>query len=149
MKNSISLQLRKLAVLMLVAVMAFTFTACSKEDSSGEVTDAADTAEGETSVVGEGEASFLFDVKFEDGTMNSYEVKTDATIVGEALVDAGLIEGEESEYGLYVKTVDGVTLDYDTDGAYWGFFIDGEMAATGVDQTELVEGATYSFEYAK
>ncbi len=48
MKNSVSLQLRRLAVLMLVAVMAFIFTACSKEDSSEEVTDTVDTAEGAT-----------------------------------------------------------------------------------------------------
>lgn len=142
------MNLGKLAVLMLVAVMAFTFTACSEKESDNNSADSADAQDG-ASVVGEGESSFLFDVKLEDGTVNSYEVKTDATIVGEALVEVGLIEGEDSEYGLYVKTVDGVTLDYDTDGAYWGFFVDGEMAAAGVDQTELVEGATYSFEYAK
>ncbi|MFI3237562.1 MAG: DUF4430 domain-containing protein [Lachnospiraceae bacterium] len=137
---------RKVLAMVFVATMVVSITACSKE----EVTEETNVVEAmERSVVGEGESTILFDVVFEDGTCNSYEVKTDAEIVGEGLLEAGLIEGEDSEYGLYVKTVDGVTLDYDKDAAYWGFFIDGEMAYTGVDQTELVEGTTYSFEYAK
>ena len=44
----------------------------------------------------------------------------------------GLIAGEDSDYGLYVKTVNGVTVDYDTDGKYWAFYVDGEYAATDV-----------------
>lgn len=54
-------------------------------------------------------------------------------------------EGEDSEYGLYVKTVNGVTVDYDQDGKYWAFYVDGEYAATGVDSTDITAGATYTF----
>ena len=57
----------------------------------------------------------------------------------------GLIAGEDSEYGLYVKTVNGVTVDYDQDGKYWAFYVDGEYAATGVDSTDITTGATYTF----
>ena len=57
----------------------------------------------------------------------------------------GLIAGEDSDYGLYVKTVNGVTVDYDTDGKYWAFYVDGEYAATGVDSTDITAGATYTF----
>ncbi|MFI3172299.1 MAG: DUF4430 domain-containing protein [Eubacteriales bacterium] len=100
-------------------------------------------------VLGEGTKSFFFDVIFEDGSVNSYEVHTEATTVGEALLDQELIEGEISQYGMYVKVVDGVTLDYDTDGAYWGFLVDGEMAIAGVDTTEIETGITYAFTYAQ
>ena len=65
--------------------------------------------------------------------------------VGAALLSLGLIAGEDSEYGLYVKTVNGVTVDYDTDGKYWAFYVDGEYAATGVDSTDITAGATYTF----
>ena len=61
------------------------------------------------------------------------------------LLDIGLIEGDESEYGLFVKTVDGVTKDYDTDGQYWSFYIDGEYAMSGVDSTDIVAGSSYEF----
>ena len=48
-----------------------------------------------------------------------------------ALLALDLIAGEDSQYGLYVKTVNGITADYDTDGSYWAFYIDGEYAQTG------------------
>ena len=46
----------------------------------------------------------------------------------------GLIEGEDSEYGLFVKTVDGITANEDNQ-EWWSLTIDGEMAMTGVDST--------------
>ena len=54
-----------------------------------------------------------------------------------------LIAGEEGSYGLFVTTVDGVTLPSDGD-QYWAFYIDGEYASTGVDQTEITAGASYA-----
>lgn len=60
-------------------------------------------------------------------------------------MELGLIAGEESEYGLYVKTVNGITADYDKDGVYWAFYINGEYAQTGVDSTKIAEGESYSF----
>ena len=56
-----------------------------------------------------------------------------------------LIEGETTEYGLYVKTVNGVTADYDVDQTYWAFYINGEYAMTGVDATDVEAGQTYEF----
>ena len=38
-----------------------------------------------------------------------------------------------------------VTVDYDQDGKYWAFYVDGEYAATGVDSTDITAGATYTF----
>ena len=56
-----------------------------------------------------------------------------------------MIEGDESEYGLYVKTVNGITADYDADGVYWAFYINDEYAQTGVDSTPITEGDRYAF----
>ena len=64
-------------------------------------------------------------------------------------MELGLIAGDDSEYGLYVKTVNGVTLDYDKDGKYWAFYINGEYASTGVDSTDITAGAEYAFKVAK
>ena len=35
------------------------------------------------------------------------------------LLSLDLIAGDEGEYGLYVKTVNGITADYETDGMYF------------------------------
>lgn len=99
----------------------------------------------DSNVLGEGETVFYFTVTDLDAVETAFEIHTDKTTVGEALLDVGLIAGEEGDYGLYVKTVNGLTLDYDTDGKYWAFYIDGEYAMTGVDMTDITGGSTYSF----
>ena len=80
-----------------------------------------------------------------DGNESTFTYASDKASVGEALLAEGLIEGEDSEYGLYVTTVNGITLDWDKDQKYWAFYVDGEYALTGVDNTEITAGATYSF----
>lgn len=104
-----------------------------------------ETASNEVQVVGEGNTVFPFCVVDKDGNVTNFEIHTDKTMVGEALVDLGLIEGENGDYGLYVKKVNGITADYDTDGVYWAFYINDEYAQTGVDVTEIKEGDSYTF----
>ena len=79
----------------------------------------------------------------------AYEIHTDKTIVGEALQELGLLEGEEGAYGLYVTVVDGIRADYDKDGVYWAFYIDGEYAMSGVDKKEIEAGRSYAFKVEK
>lgn len=101
--------------------------------------------ETEPQQLGEGGTQFNFTVSDKDGKETVFEIHTDKQIVGDALSELGLIEGEESEYGLFVKTVNGITADYDKDGVYWAFYINGEYASTGVDSTAITEGDSYSF----
>ena len=143
-------------LILLVAALAVSMISCDKEEnetdapetSTETTTDAsaeATEAPAETEV-GEGQTSFTFKVKFKDGSERTYLVKTDSTNVGTALIDAGLISGEDGAYGLYVKTVAGETLDYNTDGKYWGFYENGAYALKGVESTTITEGVVYSFE---
>ena len=76
-------------------------------------------------------------------------VHTDEETVGAALAALNIIAGVDSDFGLYVKTVDGYLADYDTDGSYWAFYIDGEYATTGVDSTEINEDAVYTLQVEK
>ena len=46
---------------------------------------------------------------------------------------------EESQYGLYVKTVNGVTAD-EAKEEWWCFTKDGEDVMTGVDSTPVADG---------
>ena len=130
---------------VLLAAMVLGATSCGKT-SGGESTDAGiGTVEiPPENVVGEGQTTFTLMVTHLDGTVKSFTVKTDAKTVGEALVGVGLISGENSTYGLYVKTVDGEFLDYDTHQKYCAFYINGEMAMSGIDTTEITEGAVYA-----
>ena len=81
-----------------------------------------------------------------EGNETTFTVTTDADTVGEALEAEGILKGHDAEYGLYIDAVNGVELDWDRDGKYWAFYINGEYAQTGVDRTDVEEGAVYTFE---
>jgi outer membrane murein-binding lipoprotein Lpp len=119
---------------------AVAATAAATEASTDASSDSADAIE-----IGEGDTQFTFVVTDGDGVSKTYSVNTNETTVGAALLNLELISGEDSSYGLYVKTVDGITADYDVDGTYWAFYIDGEYAQTGVDSTEITAGSVYTF----
>jgi len=78
-----------------------------------------------------------------------FTIHTDKDTVGAALIENSLIEGDLGEYGLYVKKVNGITADYDIDQSYWSLFINDEYAMSGVDTTEITEGAVYRLAYTK
>ena len=99
--------------------------------------------------VGEGEKTFTFIVVDSEGNEERFTIKTDADTVGEALLDNELISGEEGQYGLYVKEVNGITADYDKDGTYWAFYVGEEYAVTGVDMTDIEDGQSYAFKVEK
>ena len=84
-----------------------------------------------------------------DGNETHFEIHTDKQTVGQALLDCQLIEGEEGQYGLYVKTVNGITADYDVDATYWAFYVNGEYAMTGVDITDINVADHYMFKVEK
>lgn len=142
--------IKKLLSLILgfVLIAALALTGCSGTPAGTTAppeTTEAPQAGGEVTVLGEGSKVFAFTVIDRDEVTTVFEIHTDAETVGEALVSLELIAGEESEYGLYVKSVLGQELDYGTDGMYWSFYVNGEYALTGVDQTPVAEGESYMF----
>ena len=147
-------------LLVLIAALALTTVGCDDKKDDAAVTTAATTAAttadvssasttaattADPSVRGEGETEFIFKVKTKSGEEKTFTVRTDKTIVGEALQEVGLIEGDVAQYGLYVKVVDGERVEYETDGKYWAFYVDGAYALKGVDSTEIEAGKVYSF----
>ena len=102
----------------------------------------------ENTELGEGAKTVEVEVKAERQSV-TFTVKTDAATLGEALLANGIIAGEEGPYGLYIKVVNGITADYDTDGHYWAFYQNGEYMMTGVDTTEISGGEHYELVYEK
>ena len=139
---------------MLIVAMAFSMTACGGNNTETPNTESQNQVAGteqdaKAEVLGEGATVFNFVVVDGEGVEKTFEIHTDKATVGDALLELELIAGETSEYGLYVKTVNGITADYNVDQTYWAFYIDGEMAMTGVDSTNVEEGVTYSFKVEK
>ena len=144
--NSMRKLLSVILCMVLIAAMALLTTGCgSKEEPPA--TQAATKAETPETTAAEEASSNM--VNFEliitgvEGQQTTVNIVTDQTTVGAALIEAGIIEGEEGPYGMYIKSVNGTTLDYEKDGKYWAFYENGEYALTGVDMTEITPGATY------
>lgn len=119
-----------LCMTLIVAIALFT-TGCNDSKEKDEFT------------------QFTLTVVDGDGEETKIVVHTDKETVGEALLELDLIAGDESEYGLFVKTVNGITADYDKDGTYWAFYINGEYAQSGVDSTVIENDGNYAFKVEK
>lgn len=154
-KASFLKALSLLSCALLIAAMTVLISGCSKDTEANPNSQAeseissqvsvSDVSQAASNVLGEGANVFTFTFTDPDGKETTYEIHTDKKVVGEALSELGLIEGEEGQYGIFVKSVGGITLDYDTDKLYWAFYINGEYAMSGVDMTNITQGATYSF----
>ena len=147
-KTNLKKTLSVILSFVLIAVIALTMYGCNNkkaQDADEQSTQNTQTASDKAPSY----VTFDFKVTHKDGSVSSYKVTTDKKFVGEALLESNYIAGDDGEYGLYVKTVDGETLDYNTDGMYWAFYENGNYALKGVDQTEIVAGTTYEFRAEK
>ena len=89
--------------------------------------------------VSKGDKHIVVEVVHADGASKEYEYDTDEEYLGNVLEPAGLIAGEDSEYGMFVKTVDGYTVDY-AKQEWWCFTQDGVQVNTGVETTPVADG---------
>ena len=121
--------------------------AVSSEAASSEAV-SSEAVSGEESSEAAAEATFT--VVDADG--NSTEIAlsiTEGEKLSDALVAAGVISKEEAAAG-FVTTVNGITADYDADGAWWCLTdAAGEMTTVGVADIELHNGDSYAFTYTK
>ena len=139
MKEIIKKNFRSVISMVLIAAMVLAFAGCGQKQAQ----ESPETTQNHQEVV---EKSFVFEVTDLNGTKTEFSVKYDTeTTVGEALIKENLIAGENGPYGLMVDTVNGIKYDYNEDGAYWAFYINGEYAMTGVDMTPIQDGEIYSF----
>lgn len=77
-----------------------------------------------------------------NGEEEAFTIHTDEEYLRGALESIDLIAGEESEYGLFVTTVNGITAD-DANQEWWCFTKGGESLNTGVDSTPIADGDAF------
>ena len=130
---------------MLLLLCIFSLCACEAQSQSNLWESATYLSDTE---FGEGARSVDVEVKAGEKAV-TFTVNTDKDTVGEALLEHNLIDGDQGEFGIYIKTVNGIVADYDVDKSYWAFYIDEEYATSGVDTTKITEGAEYQLEYTR
>ena len=80
-----------------------------------------------------------------------YNIKTDAEYLRQAMQEAeGLtFVGVEGPYGLMVTTVNDETADYNVNGAYWSFIVNGQYCNYGIDQQPVNDQDIFQIIYTK
>lgn len=97
----------------------------------------------------EGEKTITVEVIHSDGQGKTFTYRTNAEYLGEVLAAEGLVQGEDSQYGLMILTVDGEDAIFEESGAYWALYQNGEYAQTGADTTPIADGDTFRLAYTK
>ena len=95
-----------------------------------------------------GAKNIVVEVVHKDKTKKTFKINTDAVYLRGALDEKKLVAGDESEYGLFVKTVDGETVSDDSAAQeWWCFTKSGESLMTGVDTTPISDGDKYEITF--
>lgn len=96
-----------------------------------------------------GAKAITVEVVDNNGVTKTYNHNTDAEFLRAALaeIDGLIIEGDESDFGLYIKSVNGLSAVYETDNAYWALYTNDQYATNGVDGEPVVDGSTYALKY--
>lgn len=142
--------------------MVVMFTACTQTEASSSTSEldsstvsGTDTSVTEEpmvyesgSIIGEGEKHIYVTATdaVNQELIGTFEFYTDAENIGDALMEYGFISGDDDAYGLYVKVVNGVKAEYETDGTYWAFYVNGDLATTGVSSTPAEDEMSYMFQ---
>ena len=139
-------------VLLLCFLLSLSMVGCSNNTTGQEATEESsiwsNATYTEDTEFGEGSTTVNVEVKVNDQSV-TFTLHTDKTILGDALMDHELLSGEDGDYGLYIKEVNGITADYDVDKAYRAFYKDGEYMNTGVDGTTIADGEHYELVYTQ
>ena len=131
--------IRLTATIITVIALTFALCACRTVDATGLWEDATYLSDTE---FGNGAKTVEVEVKAQDQSV-TFTIHTDKETLGEALIEHGLVEGKEGDFGLYIKKVNGILADWDVDRSYWGFYKNGEYMLTGVDTTVIADGEHY------
>ena len=110
-----------------------------KDDNSGEAKN--EETEGNTGDEDEDYITITVQMVYDD-VDKEVQLRTNEEYLSGALLGAELIEGNDSEYGIYITTVDGRVAD-DEAHEFWGIYKDGEMTPTGADTTVIRDGEHY------
>ena len=98
----------------------------------------------------EGQKNVTIAIVYEDGTEKQMEYATTCQYLSELLLEKELVTGYASqEYGFTIESVDGIMLDWATDGAYWALYEGENYATESAAGIVLTEGGIYRLVYEK
>lgn len=93
----------------------------------------------------EGSKTITIEVVNKAGESTVYDLKTDAEYLRQAMEEAEGLEFTEED-GM-VLTVNGESAVWETDGAYWGFYVNEGYCNYGIDTQPVADGDAFQIVY--
>ena len=131
-------KLERILLLLLAVLMTFGLMACADVKKTGDWETA--TYDRDTTL-GTGEKTITVKV-VADGQALTFTLKTDKENLEDALAEVKLIDGDIGAFGMYIKKVNGIVADYDTDKTYWAITKDG-AETLGAKDTPVADGDAF------
>ncbi|MBQ6540992.1 MAG: DUF4430 domain-containing protein [Lachnospiraceae bacterium] len=155
MKKMMAVLMAALALSMLASCQKTTPTEKPEEKTAEQATTAAPTeaptdepTEAEIPAkqeIGKGAKTFTMTVTDADQKVYELTIHTDKTTVGEALSEYGLADISDR----FLTAILSMEASWEKDKAYWAFYINGDFAMTGVNDTDIEDGGKYALVYTK
>ena len=92
----------------------------------------------------QGAKTITVNVEHLEGEDRTFTHSTDQEYLRGALEEMGIVEGEESTYGMWVTAVDFETAD-ESKQQWWGYTVNGEFSSYGVDSQVIADGDEFTF----
>lgn len=85
----------------------------------------------------------------DQGEEKNYRLRTDASYLSQALeeIEGLSVEGEEGDYGMYVRAVNGLEAVYERDQAYWAFYVNGEYCNYAIEEQPVYDKDAFEIRY--
>lgn len=142
------MNIKKIFALVLAAMLLLSLAACAAAPAdNGDETTTAANATGDATATGKN--AITVKVVHKDGSEKVFTYRTDKEFLGDVLLAAGLIKGNDGPYGLEITEVDGETAVYATDKAYWALYEGDQYALQGISTTPIKDGGEYALVYTK
>ncbi len=156
-KNGEKFHMKKIISLLVLSLLIFSLISCTVEQNTTVPTDTESTGAQTTDIwskavytnettLGEGEKNVSVIVRVNTHSVK-INVKTNEQTLGKALVDVGLIDGDKTQYGLYITKVNGIVADFDADSAFWSLEREGVQTPTGIDSTAISDNDVFELVY--
>lgn len=87
----------------------------------------------------DGTKNIKVEVIMAQGDSKTHDINTDQEYLRGALEEKNLVQGTETEMGLFIKTVDGYTVNDDKQ-EWWSLSKNGDSLMTGIDTSVINDG---------
>lgn len=128
MKNRKTIVISVYVLVVLLAIFGVVWFAARPESAAGSKT-------------------ITVEVIHKDESKKTFTCHTDEEYLAEVLVSEGIVEDNQSDYGLYIEVADGEKAVYEDDGSYWALLQGGEPTPAGASQTPIHDGDSFSLVY--